>query len=97
MAVFTIIKKKDLEVFLKKYNLGNLYEYEGILEGVENTNYKIKTTIDTYILTIFEKRVNLKDIPFFIDLQKYLTNKKIKCPVPIEGKNKKFIQKINNK
>lgn len=97
MAVFTIINANDLAKLLKNYNIGKVINFQGILEGVENTNYKITTENDIYILTIFEKRVNEKDLPFFIELQNYLTKKKIKCPKPICDKNNKFINKIKNR
>ena len=67
MAVYTNIEKNELENFLKNYNIGNLIKYEEIAEGVENSNFKIFTSQDTYILTIFEKRVSLNDLPFFIE------------------------------
>ena len=97
MAVYTPITLKDLSKFLSNYNIGKIIKFEGILEGVENTNYKIKTSKGNYILTIFEKRVNKKDLPFFISLQKHLSNKKIKCPKPIPDIENKYIKKFKNK
>ena len=97
MAVYTSINKKELEKFLDSYDIGDLINFEGIIEGVENTNYKIITSKNTFILTIFEKRVEEKDIPFFINLQKHLHNKDIRCPKPIEDKKNNFINKIKNK
>ena len=70
--------------FLKQYDLGALIKYEGILEGIENTNYKLVTSKNTFILTIFEKRVDPKDLPFFINLKKHLTKKNFQCPKPIK-------------
>ena len=93
MAVFSPITQEDLISFLKKYDIGNLEKFEGILEGIENTNYKITTSKDIFILTIFEKRVNAEDLPFFIDLQNHLANKNFMCPQPIiskEGKTSIF-------
>ena len=58
MAVFSPVNKEDLLYFIQKYDIGTLEKFEGILEGIENTNYKITTSIDIFILTIFEKRVN---------------------------------------
>ena len=72
MAVYTKIDEKNLLELLNNYNLGELKGFEGILEGVENTNYKIFTSHNVYILTIFEKRVNDVELPFFIELQNYL-------------------------
>ncbi len=97
MAVYTKISKENLISFLNNYEIGNLEDFEGILEGVENTNYKLTTTEGKFILTIFEKRVNQEELPFFVDLQKYLSSKKIKCPMPVSDKKNQYINKIKNK
>ena len=55
MAVFTKISKSEIEFFLKDYSIGNLVSFEGIVKGTENTNYKVVTTKDNYILTLLEK------------------------------------------
>ena len=97
MAVYSRIKQSELLLFLKKYDIGNLISFDGILEGIENTNYKIITSKNTYILTIFEKRVEKKDLPFFINLKKHLFKKKFKCPQPIPNKYGNIINTINKK
>ena len=97
MAVYTTITKDELIIFLKNYDIGNLISFEGILEGVENSNYKIITSEKNFILTIFEKRVNGKELPFLVELQKYLSNKNIKCPKPISDKDNNYINTIQNK
>ena len=97
MAVYTKIKKDELENFLKNYNIGNLIKYEEIAEGVENSNFKIFTSQDTYILTIFEKRVSSNDLPFFIELMNYLENKKYKCPKPIADTKGNYISYLKKK
>tara|TARA_Y100001970_G_C14242613_1_gene865850 strand:+ start:285 stop:1241 length:957 start_codon:yes stop_codon:yes gene_type:complete len=97
MAVYSPITKKELIVFLEQYNIGSLIKFEGILEGIENTNYKITTSKDIYILTIFEKRVDKKDLPFFINLKNHLVQKKFLCPKPISNKIGKNINIIKNK
>ena len=97
MAVYSPILKKELEFFLLQYDLGSLIAFEGILEGIENTNYKLETSKNLYILTIFEKRVNPKDLPFFINLKKHLTKKKFLCPEPIQNKDEKYINILSRK
>ena len=97
MAVYTSIDKQTLGAFLEDYKIGELKIFEGILEGVENTNYKIHTTNGLYILTIFEKRVKGDELPFFIELQKHLSVKKIKCPTPIINNNNEYISIIKGK
>ena len=97
MAVYTPITKEKLSSFLANYNTGSLENFKGVLEGVENTNYKIVTSQETFILTIFEKRVKEQDLPFFIELQNHLSKKNIKCPSPIPDRNGHYINTIENK
>ena len=39
MGVFTHISKENLNTFLKDYNLKEVQSFEGINEGIQNTNY----------------------------------------------------------
>ena len=97
MAVFTKINKKELEDFIDTYNIGRLDKFIEIVEGIENTNYKIICNGIPYILTIFEKRVQDEDLPFFINLKLYLNKKNFKCPLPIKNKKGFIINSIKNK
>ena len=97
MAVYTKLSKNQLEIFFSKYNLGKLINYKGIEEGIENTNYFIKTEKGEYILTLYEKRVEEKDLPFFIGLMKNLFDQKFPSPEPVINKNGNYISEINGK
>jgi len=97
MAVYTKLSKNDVEDFFKKYNLGKVKNFVGIKEGIENTNYLVQTEKDKFILTIYEKRVNAKDLPFFIGLMTNLYNSDFKCPQPIINKNGNYISQILDK
>ena len=97
MAVYTKLEHQEVEQFLKQYNINNFKDYKGITEGVENTNYLIKTSEQDYILTIYEKRVDENDLPFFIKLLSYLSENKFPCPKPIANKNNEKINRIKNK
>jgi homoserine kinase type II len=83
MAVYTKLDKGDIEEILSNYPIGKLKSFKGIQEGIENTNYYLLVEEKKYILTIYEKRVNPEDLPFFSELMSGLNNKKYKCPVPI--------------
>ena len=83
MAVYTKFDKKDIEEILSNYSIGKLKSFKGIQEGIENTNYYLLVEEKKYILTIYEKRVNPEDLPFFSELMLGLDNKNYKCPVPI--------------
>ena len=97
MAVYTSVNQSELEDFLEQYNLGKLISYDGILEGIENSNYKILMEEGDFILTIFEKRVDPQDLPFFMNLQKHLSDHGFHCPVPVENKDKNTINSLRDK
>ena len=97
MAVYTKLDKEKIGFILSNYNLGNLKKFEGIKEGIENTNYSIETDKGKYILTIYEKRVNAHDLPFFSELMLGLSNKNFICPKPISNKNNVHISDFQNK
>ena len=97
MAVYTKLAHQEVEQFLEQYNINNFKDYKGITEGVENTNYFINTLEQDYILTIYEKRVDENDLPFFINLLSNLSENKFPCPKPIANKNNQKINKIKNK
>ena len=66
MAVYTDISDDELHRFLGQYDLGQVLSFAGIAEGVENSNFLLRTDKANYILTLYEKRVNQDDLPFFI-------------------------------
>ena len=96
MAVFTNLQRSEIKNILNDYDLGKLVKFNGIKEGIENTNYFIKTSQNKFILTIFEKRVKNKDVPFFVKLMDMMHAKGFKCPRPIRNIHKKSIFKIKN-
>jgi homoserine kinase type II len=83
MAVYTEVPDGDLAQFIAEYDLGEAVSCKGIAEGVENSNYLLRTTKGTFILTLYEKRVKSEDLPFFIGLMQHLAAKGLNCPTPI--------------
>ncbi|HYB09409.1 MAG TPA: homoserine kinase [Alphaproteobacteria bacterium] len=94
MAVYTEVSDEDLESFVAQYDLGEVVAYKGIAEGVENSNYLLQTERDTYILTIYEKRVAKEDLPFFLGLMDHLAAQGFSCPVPIHGKDGNALREL---
>lgn len=77
MAVYTHVPAEEIDAFLSRYDAGRLVSAKGIAEGVENSNYLLETTGHDgsghrYILTLYEKRVDEADLPFFMDLLDHL-------------------------
>jgi len=97
MAIYTKVSKNDLEEFFSKYNLGKVENFRGIKEGIENTNYFIQTSKNKFILTIYEKRVQEKDLPFFMSLMRNLFDANFKSPEPIINRNGNYITEIVGK
>ena len=97
MAVYTKLNVDQLTEFFLKYNLGKFLDHKEIKEGIENTNYFIITEKGNFILTLYEKRVDEKDLPFFIGLMKNLFDKKFLSPEPIINKNGNYISDIAGK
>ena len=97
MAVYTKINKKDISYINKRFNSKKFISFKGIKQGIENTNYLLKSKDDKFILTIFEKRVLKKEIPFFIKLMDQLNNSKINCPKPLRNKQGGYLFKLKNK
>ena len=97
MAVYTKINDKDISIINKKFKLGRNIKFHGIKKGIENTNYLIKTEKKKFILTIFEKRVNRADLPFFMKLMDLLSLNKIVCPKPLKDNHGKYLFRIKNK
>ena len=87
MAVYTDVSDADLDAFLATYDLGAVLTFKGIAEGVENSNYLLRTEKGSFILTLFEKRVNADDLPFFLDLMEHLVGHGLTCPLPIKQRD----------
>ena len=97
MAVYTKLEKNNIEAILSNYSIGALNSFEGIQEGIENTNYFLLVNNKKYILTVYEKRVKSKDLPFFSNLMSGLKKENFKCPTPIFNNKKETITDYNGK
>jgi homoserine kinase type II len=97
MAVYTKIDKKEITFIAKEFNLKKIIKFKGIKNGIENTNYLLKTKYQKYILTIFEKRVQKKDLPFFMKLMDELNKNSINCPKPLKNIKGKYLTIVKNK
>tara|TARA_B100001029_G_scaffold28222_1_gene20569 strand:+ start:176 stop:1144 length:969 start_codon:yes stop_codon:yes gene_type:complete len=97
MAVYTKLSKDNINEILSNYSLGQLEKFQGIEEGIENSNFLLWINQKKYILTIYEKRVREEDLPFFSKLMTSLNNSNFKCPKPILNKNNNSISNFKNK
>ena len=97
MAVYTKLNQNKIEEILLSYNLGKLDSFKEIEEGIENTNYFLSINKKKFILTIYEKRVKSKDLPFFSNLMSSLNKSNFKCPAPISNNNNSTVTDFNGK
>jgi homoserine kinase type II len=86
MAVYTEVSDEALQAFLARYDLGETVSFKGIAEGVENTNFLLRTTKGQFILTLYEKRVDAADLPFFVGLMEHLAKRGVTCPQPVRNR-----------
>lgn len=96
MAIYTKLTGAEIKNFLALYNL-ELTEYEGIVAGVQNTNYFILTPAGKFILTVYEDGIDLKDLPFFCSAMEHFASKGIKCPRPLCAANGKTVNALQGK
>ncbi|MBD1166216.1 homoserine kinase [Pelagibacterales bacterium SAG-MED07] len=97
MAVYTKINERDISYINRVFEIEKIIDFKGIKQGIENTNYLLRSKNKKFILTIFEKRVVQKEIPFFMKLMDQLNDSKINCPKPQKNKNGNYLIRIKNK
>ncbi len=94
MAVYTPVDRDRLARFLAAFDVGPLVDFEGIREGVENTNYRVVTERGRFVLTLYEKRVDPADLPFFLGLMEHLAGRGIPCPLPVRDRQGRMIHRL---
>src|SRR6195952_2197438 len=97
MAVYTDVAAEELVEFLNGYDIGELLSYKGIAEGVENSNFLLHTTKGAFILTLYEKRVAVDDLPYFLSLMRYLAGHGIACPQPERNRKDESFGELQGK
>jgi homoserine kinase type II len=85
MAVYTTLSAAELAGLMAEYDVGALVSAKGIAEGVSNSNWLVETSGtdghgERFILTMYEARVEVEDLPFFLGLLDHLAAKG--SPVP---------------
>ncbi len=94
MAVYTEVGDEDLVQFAANYDIGEVLSCKGIAEGIENSNFALSTTAGNFILTLYEKRVDPHDLPFFLGLMDHLAEAGIPCPTPIHGRDGEALRRL---
>ncbi|WNK01010.1 homoserine kinase [Thalassospiraceae bacterium LMO-JJ14] len=97
MAVYTEIDDDALIDFIAGYDIGEVLSCKGIAEGIENSNFIVTTTTGPYILTLYEKRVQIEDLPFFLGLMDHAAAHGIPCPVPLRTKAGETLRELSER
>ena len=94
MAVYTEVADEDLSAFIASYGLGAVVSCKGIAEGVENSNYLVGTEKGPFILTLYEKRVDPAELPFFLGLMEHLADSGLTCPTPVRDASGRYLREL---
>ncbi len=94
MAVYTDVSDEALSAFLGEYELGPLVAFRGIAEGVENSNFSLRTGAGDFILTLYEKRVDAAELPWFLGLMRHLATRGVTCPQPVPGRDGEALRRL---
>jgi homoserine kinase type II len=97
VAVYTDITDEEFSSFIAGYDLGAVLSVKGIAEGVENSNYLLSTEAGQFILTLYEKRVDPADLPFFLGLMEHLAGRGITCPLPVRDRSGTALGRLANR
>ncbi|UFN46832.1 homoserine kinase [Roseomonas sp. OT10] len=94
MAVYTDVSPEALDAFLAPYDIGAAVALHGIAEGVENSNFLLDTTTGRYVLTLYEKRVNPAELPWFLGLMRHLAARGVACPLPVAARDGEALREL---
>ena len=97
MAVYTEVTDEALADFLLDYDIGTMVAFRGIAEGVENSNFSLRTSGGDFILTLYEKRVDPNDLPWFLGLMEHLAQHGLVCPQPVRGRDGAALRHLSGK
>ena len=97
MAVYTEISDDDLSAFVAGYGIGEVLSCKGIAEGVENSNFLLVTEQGSFILTLYEKRVDPNDLPFFLGLTEHLSGRGVPCPTPVRSNDGEVLRELSGR
>ena len=97
MAVYTEVTDDALASFLADYDIGSMVAFRGIAEGVENSNFSLRTSAGDFILTLYEKRVDPAELPWFLGLMEHLATRGIVCPQPVRGRDGEALRQLSGR
>lgn len=97
MAVYTHVPAEEMADLVRRYGAGELRSAKGIAEGVENSNYLVEAETARFILTLYEKRVDAGDLPFFLALLDHLADAGLPVPRALKDEDGVQIQTVSGR
>jgi len=97
MAVYTDITDAELEAFLAGFDLGAPLVFKGIAEGIQNSNFLLETTTGRYILTIYERGVQAEELPYFLNLLRWLAEHGYPSATPVADRQGQLLSGLRGK
>lgn len=96
MSVYTIIEENELKDFLSNYNVGELDSFQGISDGIENTNYFVDTDEGRFVLTIFEQH-SFEEMQYYLKLMHHLSDHGVPSANPVADKRGQYLSEFKDK
>jgi homoserine kinase type II len=97
MAVYTDITDEELAGLLADFDLGAALSLKGVAEGVENSNFLLETERGRFFLTVYERRVRADDLPFFLELLRWLAEHGFPSARPVPDRNGELLKTVRGK
>ena len=97
MAVYTDITDEELETLLADFDLGRPLTFKGIAEGVSNSNFLLETEKGRFFLTVYERRTDEADLPYFLGLLHHLAEAGFPSATPIEARDGQALRRVRGK
>ena len=97
MAVYTHLGAEALARLIGEYDVGELISAKGIAEGVSNSNWLVETTKGRFILTMYERRIDTAQLPFFLGLLDHLAAKGCAVPATIHDRSGAAFRHVDGK
>lgn len=96
MSVFTKVERDELVALLRHYDAGELLDYEGISDGIENTNYFVTTGRREMVLTLFETH-DFEEMGYFLDLMAHVSEHGIPSAHPVPDRDGHYLRMFKDK
>jgi len=96
MSVYTSVDRPQLEQFLKRYDLGEVADFEPIAAGITNSNYSLQTDRGSFVLTLYEHHSD-DELDYMLRLQCHLTEGGVLCSEPVKDRRGELYSSLNNR